>query len=158
MLSPALWVIGAFLLRLLCALNNRARAYVTIREAYNAILIEQEQSKSLIYALMRERENHRTLRIEYCYFYNERAFIALTRKKGFRVQVGNAFTVVDQENGLVMGDFVITDDKGDCYLAMSPQNIDAVWLGYIRQAGASRSEPPPSAVALFIESNGEPNE
>lgn len=154
-LAPGLWIIGTHIQKVLVALYLRSKDYDVIRDSYDEVFSEQQNSKSLINALMRERENRRTLRISHCYCYLGNAYIALTRKKGFRVGVGDSFTVVDQENGQALGDFMITEAQEESYIGKSQGNINAVWFGYIRQAGTARSEPPPTAVALFIDSNGE---
>jgi len=152
---PAVWASLAFAVSSFTQMVRRSFAYPRVYETVSSITMELEQSKLLINALMLERENHRSLTVAYCFMFRDSACISLNRKRGFRVKTGDRCTVVDQENGQVLGRFVVIEVRPESYIARAEDHVDPIWLGYMRQAGTAHSSAPPNAAAIFIQLIGE---
>jgi hypothetical protein len=128
----------------------RARGHSALVASLDEAYVELDRANFVINALVQERKERNSLRIEYCYVFDDRPMIALKRKRGFRLKAGDSLIVVAQDIGRVLGEFEVTEDAGDRYLARSSGPVDALWLGYMKQAGTARSEPPPYALAMRL--------
>ena len=160
MFTPAIGVVLRHIWRRDRAFARRARAYGVLVTSLGDANYELDRANSVINELVRERHERSSLRIAYCYLYDGNPMIALERKRGFRVKVGDSLTVVDLDAGRVLGTFEVTEDGGNLCRARSSGSMDALWLGYMKKSGPVHSEPPPNALAirLSVEENGDAKE
>lgn len=134
-----------------CELHRaKEEAKSELERANNEAQSKLDRAGALISTLLREREQKNSLRIAYCYVYHGKPLIALKGKRGFSANVGDPFTVVDLEAGNVLGTFEVTEKTGDHWIASGSGHIDALWFGYMKLAGSTRSEPPPNARAIRL--------
>ncbi|MBI1311935.1 hypothetical protein GC176_11635 [bacterium] len=143
----ALWGVS-HLWRCTLVRTERLRDYDALHEAHRQASESLQQATDTISLLMRERQEVRTLRINYCYTYDSKVLMSLRRKAGFKPEVGSAVIVLGRNDGQVYGHFRITEDNGESYTATAQGNIDPLWKGYIVQNGAGRSEAPPESIAV----------
>lgn len=110
---------------------------------------ELDRANSVIDALVLERQERNSFRIAYCYVYDDKPMIALERKRGVRLKVGDSLTVIAPDLG-ALGTFEVIDDAGKQCRARSSGPINALWHGSMKQVGAARSEPPIRALAMRL--------
>ena len=151
-LPAAMILIGTWFHRLL-VFYRRATNYESAILAFSDIQTELDKNSQLTNLLLQERQSTRAFKIEHAYLYNSVAYIALNKKPGFTADPGDILTVVDQSNGKHLGDFEVTELKPKHYIARALGDIDALWMGYIVQNGASPSAPPPESLAIKFQKN-----
>ena len=66
--------------------------------------------------------------------------------------VGDIVDVLDQDDNKFMGRFKVTESRENDYYAEGIINIDALWLGYVRQQGETTVIP--HMVAICIHKGG----
>ncbi len=160
-------ILVAAALPVLVHLGRRDRAVARRARGYNAVVTSLDETKaeldrakdeakseldrgnSVIDALVRERQERNCFRIAFCYISDGKPMIALERKRGVRLKVGDSLTMFAPDLG-VLGTFEVIDDAGQQCRALGFGPIDALWLGSMKQAGATRSEPPMLAVAMRL--------
>jgi hypothetical protein len=157
-LLPASVILAIYPLRIALVRGRRLQQYDALHSTISNLQGEVAKSATAIQALVQEREDRRAFKIEYCYFYESTVVVAISRRQGIRLQAGSKLIVVDQSEWRNLATIQITGSNGKCYLAKGLDDFDPLWLGYIRQAGASHSSPPPGAIALHITETGENND
>lgn len=74
--------------------------------------------------------------------------IVVNKQKGKYLKLGDMLAVVHAEDGLVMGIFEVTELRSKEYYAVASKNIDAVWLGHVKQQSTVTVFP--NMFALYI--------
>lgn len=148
-LAPGVLVLASFLLRAIRVFVNRARTFSQILQ-YQCMLEEKLGClQELIRLLLSDRTNKAYV-IDHCYDYENRTVIALKKKPGPSLSVGQAIAVIDQKDAAPLGKFVVTRSDTEFYLCEVTGYMDPLWLGYVKQAGTTHSQASPSAVAVAI--------
>lgn len=156
---PAVLLLLAFILRYLIAVTNRARALTDAQEKVRALESDLLATRDVVRALLLERSNRRAYTIVHCYIYADRTFIALRKRTGPTLMENQRIAVVDTQTSAVMGHFIYRRTEGENYVCEQDGHMDALWLGFIRQAGTQYSVAPPEALAFAImESTGDTSE
>ena len=158
-LTPAIVFVLRHVWRRNRAFIRRARAYGALVTSLDESNFELDRANSAIKELVLERQERNSFRIAYGFVLDGKPIIALERKRGVRLKVGDSLTVIASDLG-VLGTFEVIDDAGKQYRARSTGPMDALWLGSMKQAGAAHSEPPILAVAirLSVEEDGDARE
>lgn len=133
---------------------RRARAYGEVVTLLDETTFKLDRANSVINELVQERQERNSFQIAYCYFVDDKPMIALERKRGVRLKVGDTLIVIAPDLG-VLGTFEVIDDAPKQCRAISSGPMDALWLGSMKQAGATRSEPPILAVAMRLSVEGD---
>lgn len=132
----------------------RALAFDRLSYLHDATAAELRRTKRLASDLIRERESLREFRILYTFVHEEAPYIALARKPGIKLVIGQRLVVADPD-GSFRGAFDVVEERAREYLARCAAGMDPVWLGYARLAGAAHSEAPVGATAILLATNGE---
>lgn len=133
---------------------RRARAYGAVVTSLDETTFKLDRANSVINELVQERQERNSFQIAYCYFVDDKPMIALERKRGVRLKVGDTLAVIAPDLG-VLGTFDVIDDAGRQCRAVSSGPMDALWLGSMKQAGAIHSEPPLLALAMRLSVEGD---
>ena len=132
---------------------RRGTEYITLLGLIDEYSTELNNSNQIVSGFLAERQEKRSLTIDYCYFYEPNAIVVLHKKRGFSVDVGDILTVVDTDEGRLLGTIEITVVNSNGYTAKIIGDVDALWMGHIRNTGAGHSYPPPTALAFLLNTN-----
>ena len=132
---------------------RRGTEYLTLLGLIDEYSTELSNSNLIVNGFLAEREEKRSLTIDYCYFYEPNAVVVLHKKRGFSVNAGEVLTVVDTDDGRFLGTIEITVVNNNGYNAKIIGDVDPLWMGHIRDTGAGHSYPPPTALAFLLNKN-----
>lgn len=133
---------------------RRARSYGAVVASLDETNFKLDRANSVINKLVLERDERNSFRIAYCCIVDDKPMIALERKRGARLKVGDTLTVVAPDLGF-LGTFEVIDDAGKQCRAITSGPMNALWLGSMKQAGAIHSEPPILALAMRLSVEGD---
>lgn len=132
-------------------LMRRAGAYDSMFACLEETRKSLASSKSTVIQLLRERGERRCTRIDYCYMSRDTMTIALRKKQGFSVQIGDVFLVIDERDGFIAGAFTVSKRNGQHILACAEEGaVDGLWMGEVMQSGSGQSHVPPTFLAVNI--------
>jgi hypothetical protein len=159
--AAALSTFAFILLRYVAAIastaTRRALSYGELSLVSASTSAELSKTRSLCSELLRERQSLRRFQILYTFIHADEAFIALKHKEGIKLQIGQKLAVADTK-GACRGTFRIMTTDNSEYRAKSLGDMDAIWLGWAKLAGAAHSEPPVGSTALALNTNGDDDE
>lgn len=95
----------------------------------------------------------RTFDIDRACFTKGRLYVLVARKSGHEMVVGDTFEVVDREDNMSMGQFKVTEVRGNVYYAYGISHVDPNWLGYVQERGEVGVVP--NIVAIQIAQGGQ---
>jgi hypothetical protein len=155
-LTPAVVLVLGHICRRDRAFVRRARAYGALVTSLDEANVGLDRANSVINELVLERQERNSFRIAYCCVLEGKPMIALERKRGVRLKVGDSLTVIAPDLG-ALGTFEVIDDAGKQCRALSAGPMNALWLGNMKRAGAAHSEPPLLALAMrfSVEEDGD---
>ena len=143
--------------RCLATFVARGRAYLSVLRDLRTVISERDIAYKVVEAMIAERKERGCHAIDYCYMSGNRAMIALKKKRGSRLCNGASLTLVE-DGGVIVGMLTVVKENGSHYHARADAFTDALWLGYMKQAGATQSMSPPGAFAMYLPNQGEANE
>lgn len=157
--GPGLIIALIFMMRIALTFCRRAVGFKKLLGQIVEIKERLVSTEFTVLRLVQERRNRNAYSIAHCHTYDNRTFIALRRKRGRKLSVGQKITVVDCDGPSVMGHFNIIREDGEYYVCELQGYMDALWLGNIKQHGSQHSQAPPEALAIAIsEETGDEDE
>lgn len=144
------WFFGKRLLLLFW----KANWYDTVFGAFERQRTEKEQMQEVAMQLRQQLYANRQFEIGSVRFYNDQIYITLVKSKGAtKLSSGDRLSVLGTEDGALMGNFEVKEDKPKEYLAIEVNSMAPIWEGLVREAakaGNFETLPPPLCVALFL--------
>ena len=129
---------------------RRIRAYEGLHEIAEQQIQHNAKAQEVILKLLQELTAGRKFEIEKTLYYNETLYISIRKKRGARLQEGDMVTVINAQDGGIMGMFEVSEVRSDEYRARVADYIDPVWLGFVHQDGRAETSAPPNAAAFFM--------
>ena len=115
---------------------------------------EATQAKETLLELLQQQTGIRLLEIDKVLYYNGTLYIVIEMEAGINLEIGSKLTVIDRTEGYIMGRFTVSQIRRKQYIAESTGEINALWLGYIRQTGRGETSPPPDTAAVYMSAIG----
>lgn len=157
LLSPFVFVVLRYAGRLLASASGRVVSFGNLYQLWESSSSQLRKTEALCAEFLRERQSRRAFRIQHTFIQGDAAYIAIVPKQGIRLSTGQRLYVVGVD-GNFRGTFEVIDDDNPTRHAKSMGDMDALWLGWARQAGAARSDPPVGSTALLLTADGDDNE
>lgn len=142
-------LIAQHLLKVSSVAINRLRAYNDLYDLAEKQTQQIEKAKNTVLGLSSELTNSRRFEIDKTLFYDNALYIVLKKNRNRRLEIGHRVTVIDAEEGGIMGLFEVNEVRSDGYRAKA-EYVDAVWLGYVYETGNAEASAPPNTVALLM--------
>lgn len=136
---------------------RRARAYESLLTYSEEVTAELEKSQALVTLLVKERNGYREFQLAECYSYEAAAYVKVRRKRGLSLSHGHLLVVVTR-SGRNMGTLEIVETGPKEYLAKLRGDADPLWRGAIYDKGGAYCPPPPQAVAVLPNDEGNDND
>jgi hypothetical protein len=139
-----------YIARALRVMVLRALAYESVVRKTIEMQDELTATKTMLSSAVRGQHQLPTFEITKVLKYGGYVYVNLSLGLD-SLSSSDRIALVDTADGMVLGDFEVTDVKQSGYQAKSTRPPNPVWLGYLRESSQMELPPPPGAVALRSE-------
>lgn len=147
--SPFVVLTITYIARALRVVVLRALAYERVVRKTIETQDELTVTKTMLSSAVRGQHQLPTFEITKVLKYGGHIYINLLLGLD-SLSFGDRIALVDTADGMVLGDFEVTDVKHGGYQAKSTRPPNSVWLGYLHESNQMELPPPPGAVALLV--------
>jgi len=145
--SPIIIQTFLWLHKIILTIYKRTINYPNLYDIYKEISSNFDELKNLFF---NEMINSRTKVSEIigAKYQRSELYIILKNNSELNLIEGNKVVVIDKKDSVYLGKFEITEVRDNEYFAVGVNNIDLVWLGYVRQEGETTMMPNIIAISL----------
>ena len=144
-----------WLYRAIRVIVKRVSYYSEIRRIYLETRKDFMELQKAMAGYLMNQVGRDELEIQLAAFKNGKIFLLLSRKAEVNIELGDVVEVVDNRDYKSMGQFRITEIRGEVYYAEEVSHVDKLWLGYVKIRGETRFLPNMIAIRM---PGGENNE
>jgi hypothetical protein len=132
---------------------GRIRYYPKLSELLKIEQRDLTEIRNVMAELVQKLFKANTFEIQKAAFTNGKLYIILRKKTNSGLDIGDSVEVIDDKDGMSMGQFVVTEIRDEVYYAEGISHVDRLWLGYVREKGEITVIP--HMVAIHIPHGGQ---
>jgi hypothetical protein len=144
---PLILLVIIHLIRTASVAVRRAAAFPELTETVQTTSEQLVRARSAVTALAADRPELPRFEIYRVLNHGSTVTIAVTKSRR-KLDVGDILVVVDTTDGVVLGDFQVSEIRSDVYRTTA-LTIDPLWAGSVIQSHQPETLPPPGVVALL---------
>lgn len=148
LLAPFLAPILIWVWRKTKVAAKRVKFYPSLNTRAQQSVTDNLQLRRSYFDLIMHYTDERRFEIITAGHINSKLIIAVRKRITPKVSRGDLFDVIHKEDGLLMGNFQVTEIRSQEIYATGISNIDPVWLGHVRQMGEVKLIP--NLVAVYL--------
>ncbi len=114
---------------------ERVRFYPSLYTNAQQSVVDVEKFSKSYLALVKKTADEKQFEITKVGHIDGKLYIVVQKRKVPKVNHGDLLIVVHNQDGLIMGEFKVTEIRSRDIYATGISNIDALWSGYVRRLG-----------------------
>jgi len=154
LLTPLLLPLTAWLVVAGFVFARRAHHYPALHRRAQASLNDVAEARQTVVGLVQSQLGANAFEIMSVRYDRNKLYIVVKKRRTPKLDVGATLMVIDTQDQMPMGQFVVTEERSKEYYAVAVQNIDALWLGIIREQGVVDFVP--NMTAIYVPPGGSP--
>lgn len=147
--APLVVLTITYIARVLRVVVLRALAYERVVQQSIEAQHELTATKTMLSSAVRGQHQLPTFEITSILKYGGNIYLNLSLGLD-ALSSGDQIALVDTTDGMLLGEFEVTNVKQSGYQAKGTRPPNPVWLGYLRESNQMELPPPPGAVALLV--------
>ena len=139
--APFLFPFSIWIWKTIGTVVMRVQYYPSLYIKAQKSVVNVEQFSKSYLALVKKAADEKQFEITKVGHIDGKLYIVVQKRKIPKVNNGDLLIVAHKEDGLIMGDFKVTEIRSRDIYAIGFNNIDALWSGYIRSMGEVNMTP-----------------
>jgi hypothetical protein len=149
LLAPILFPLLAWVWKTIGVAIRRVRFYPFLYIYAKQSVVDVGEFSKSYHDLVKKAADEKQFEIAKVGHVDGKLYIVVQKRRFPKVSLDDLLIVAHKEDGLIMGEFKVTEVRSKDIYAIGFRNVDALWLGYIRRVGELSMTP--NLTAFYIQ-------